>query len=116
MIFKREMALENYRKENVPKLPSRLNCVYATTEEGISYWKNNLVDNDLEVFEIDVENEPFETNEQLLPRETLSYMGIYNSAYHYWNPNIKSKMKQTNEYLVQGRVKILKKVGEINRK
>ena len=109
---------ENYRLENASNLPSRLHSLYVTTEEGLSYWCNLLIDNDLEVFKVDVANEPFVTNEQFLPSEELTYQESYNLSKNYWYPKFNKQNIDTasNEYLVQGRVRILKKVDEIKKK
>ena len=115
-IFKREMALENYRKDNYPNLPSRLHSLFVTTEQGISYWKDRLIDNDLEIFKLDVVDTPFITNEQYLPYENLNYGDSYQAASGYWHPSLKDDYEFTREYLVQGKVKILEKVDEISKK
>ena len=41
-MFKRETALENYRKNNFNFLPSRLHSIYLTDEKGVSYWIDAL--------------------------------------------------------------------------
>lgn len=115
-IFKREMALEAYRSDNTPNLPSRMHSLYVTTKDGVEYWKNLLIDGDLEIFKLDIAEEPFIANEQLLPTEELSYQDTYKEAAKYWHPKLKNKNPLYNEYLVQGRVRVLKKVSEINRK
>ena len=58
-IFKREMAMENFRCNNNIKAPSRLHCVYATDEAGIRHWNQILNDGDIEVFRIETIEEPF---------------------------------------------------------
>lgn len=114
-IFKREMAIENFRKDNKQELPSRLHCLYATTENGINYWRENLIDGDLEVFRIGALSEPFITSEIFIPSEDCNYDQMYNGAFRYWNPKLKNMQEDTFEYLVQGKVKILEKVDEIRR-
>lgn len=114
-IFKREMAMENFRKDNNPKLPSRLHCVYATTENGINYWKERIIDNDIDIFKIEVLDEPFITSEKFIPNESNNYEEMYNSSFRYWNPKYKNIPEKTFEYLVQGKVKILEKVAEIKK-
>lgn len=69
-VFKREMAMENFRKDYFDRLPGRLHCLYATTERGIKYWK----------------------------------------------PRFRSVSEECSEYLVQGRVNVLEKVGEIKKR
>lgn len=115
-IFKRELAMENFRKDNNKNQPSRLHCLYATTEEGISFWQNQIIDGNLDIFRIEVLDKPFKTNEVFIPSESSTYEEMYNSSYRYWNPKFKNVPEERSEYLVQGRVKILEKVGEIKKK
>ena len=114
-IFKREMALEAYRKDNTPTLPSRMHSLYVTTKDGVDYWQSLLIDGDLDVYKLDIAEEPFIGNEQLLPSEELSYQDTYKQAAKYWHPKLKKVNPLYNEYLVQGRVRVLKKVLEIKR-
>lgn len=117
-LFKREMAMENFRKDNGYFLPSRLSCIYATDEEGIDYWKKSLSDGSLDIFRIDCMDEVFKTNEIFIPKESLGYEQLYKDSYKYWNPkfkNISENEKMRVEYLVQGKVKVLEKVGEIRK-
>lgn len=115
-VFKRELAMENFRKDNNKNQPSRLHCLYATTEEGISFWQNQIIDGDLDVFRIEVIDKPFKTNEVFIPSESSTYEEMYNSSYRYWNPKFKNVPEECSEYLVQGRVKVLEKVEEIKKK
>ena len=112
-MFKREMAMEEYRKDHNPSLPSRMHCIYALEEKDIPIWSQKLVDGDLEVFRIETLEEPFKTSEQLIPVEHLSYKDYYDASYNYWNPH---KADINCEYLVKGKVKVKEKVDEIKRK
>ena len=112
----REMALEEYRKENCIELPSRMHSLFACTEEGISFWSGALIDDDVEVYRIDVFDEPFLSNEYLLPDEELNYGDKIKASYKYFHPSKKDLNPRTNEYLVQGKVKVLEKVAEIKNK
>ena len=111
-VFKRELALENFRKYFAQSLPSRLDCLYVTTEQSVNYWRNQLLDGDLDVFRIATMDEPFKTKEKFIPNESLNYEEMYNSSLKYWKP----KLKNASEYLIQGKVKILEKVEEIKKK
>ena len=115
-IFKREIAMENFRRDNNKNQPSRLHCLYATTEEGISFWQNQIIDGDLDIFRIDIMDEPFKTNEVFIPSESSTYEEMYNSSYRYWNPKFRNVPEECLEYLIQGKVKVLEKVGEIKKK
>ena len=114
-IFKRETAMENYRKDNNKELPSRQHCLYATTESGIEYWKNKIIDGDIDIFRIETLEEPFKTSEIFIPDESSTYEEMYNSSFRYWNPKFKNIPEETSEYLVKGKIKILEKVDEIKR-
>lgn len=107
--------MEDFRKKNKPELPSRIHCIYATTENGLEYWTNTLRDNDLDIFKIETAEEPFRTDEQLIPDESFSYEEMYNNSFKYWNPKAKNISEETAEYLIKGRIKILEKVDEIKR-
>ena len=112
----REMAMEEYRKENCINLPSRLHSLYACSEEGIDFWATQIRDNDVDIYRIDVFDEPFLSNEALLPAEELCYGDKVKASYKYFKPNKKDLNPITNEYLVQGKVKVLEKVKEIKNK
>ena len=106
----REMAMEEYRKNNCPEIPSRLHSLFACSEEGIGFWNEKIYDNDTQIFKIEVDEEPFVSNEQLLPIEGLSYGDKIDASYSYFHPRKKDLDPETNEYLVQGKVKILERI------
>ena len=109
-MFKRETALENYRKDNNLLLPSRLHTIYLTDEKGIEYWIKALGAIEYNLYRVEVTGDIFKTNEQLIPDEKLNYKGVYEKAYDYWHPNFEKVPNYTNEYLVRGKVKILEKI------
>lgn len=115
-LFKREMAMENFRCNNNIKAPSRLHCVYATDEDGIRHWNQILNDGDIEVFRIETIEEPFKTSEIFIPDESGNYEEMYKNSYRYWNPKLKNIDEDRNEYLVKGKIKILEKVDEFKNK
>lgn len=108
--FKRETAMEAYRKDKGYNYPSRLHSVYLTDEAGVDSWIEKLGKEDLQLFRVMVEGNIFKTNEIFIPNETLPYEIAYNESYHYWNPNFKKAPKDSNEYLVQGKIKVLEKI------
>ena len=110
--MKREISIEEYRKEFEETKPSRLHCLYACNEEGIN-WLNTLKTDFCDIYRIDPIDEPFRTNEQLLPEETSSFIESYNACKRYFNPRKKDFNGASDEYLVQGKVKLLEKVYEI---
>jgi hypothetical protein len=109
----RELAMEEFRKNNCPDKPSRLHSLYACNEEGLRFWLGQIHDGESDIYRIDVEQEPFVTNEELLPAESLSYGNKIQASYKYFNPKKKDLNGVTDEYLVQGRVKLLEKIGEV---
>ncbi|MBE6161262.1 MAG: DUF2441 domain-containing protein [Firmicutes bacterium] len=113
--LKRELSVEDYRKDNFPDKPSRLHAMYACNEEGINYWTNIIGMIDADIYRIDACDEVFHTNEQLLPFEESTYRESYALASRYFNPRKKDFNLYQDEYLIQGRVRILEKVEEIRR-
>ena len=110
-IAKREMAMEEYRKNNTPDRPSRIHSLYACNDEGLEYWINTLENgNHIEAFRIDPIEEPFQTNEQLLPDEKLAFEDMVTASMRYFNPRKKDIGISSDEFLVKGKVKILEKV------
>ena len=109
----REQAMEEYRKENCISLPSRLHSLFACGEEGLDFWSQHIIDNDVDVFKIKVYDEPFLSNEALLPSDILNYGEKVESSYNYFHPQKEDLNPLTDEYLVQGKVKILEKVMEV---
>lgn len=114
-VFKREMAMEQFRKDNNIELPSRMHCLYALDEDSLDYWKNNLRDGDLELFRIDAMDVVFKTSEQFIPMEQLDYKTFYDASYSYWNPNLSKVKSSSCEYLIKGKVKILEKLDEFKK-
>jgi hypothetical protein len=108
-----EMAYETCRQNSCPDAPSRLHSLYACNEEGLRFWLGQIHDGESDIYRIDVEQEPFVTNEELLPAESLSYGNKIQASYKYFNPKKKDLNGVTDEYLVQGRVKLLEKIGEV---
>lgn len=110
LIFKREQALELYRQNFCPNLPSRLHSFYLCDKESLEYWMDTLKGDSKHVFEVEVSGNIFKTNEQLLPDEILSYEETYKDAKRYWEPVITPDISDKNEYLVQGEINVLKRV------
>lgn len=111
--FKRETAMENYRLNYNKNLPSRLHSIYLTDEDGIDAWMKKFGNSKLTLYRVEAEGNIFKTNEQLIPDERDPYKSFYDEAYNYWNPNFKVVPKDSNEYLVQGKVKILETIKTI---
>lgn len=111
--FKRETALEDCRKDNFPSLPSRLHSLFLTEEDMIEHWASILEqDNrkEVSVYRVEIEHDPFKTNEQLLPNENGSYIDVYREAKRYWTAKKDNSRAYVPEYLYQGHVKVLERV------
>lgn len=109
--FKRENSLENFRLNKFSNLPSRLHSVYLTDEKGIDTWIEKFGNAKLTLYRVEEEGTIFKTNEQLIPDERLTYQEAYDAFYRYWNPNFKKVPENTNEYLAQGKIKVLEKIN-----
>ena len=112
-LFRREEALENYRKDNLSHLPSRLHSMFLCDNDGIEYWQDVISQNDkieTETYRVLASGDIFKTNEQLLPSEILTYQETYQQAFKYWNPKFKNLPNYTNEYLIRGKIKVLEKI------
>lgn len=108
--FKREQALEAYRLQNASAKPSRLHSVYLTDEKGIEFWIKNFGAKDLELYRVEAEGNIFKSSDYLMPDEKYSYEKTFNESYKYWNPDFSKIEEDRNEYLVQGKVKVLEKI------
>lgn len=116
--FKREAGLEDCRKDNFSTLPSRLHSIYLCDKDGLEYWTDTISMNrtkDVSVFRVLADGNIFKSNEQLLPLETCTYGQTYSGAFRYWNPKFDNIHCYANEYLVQGRVKVLECVKKIEK-
>ncbi len=110
-----ERALEEYRINNCIELPSRLHSLFACSLDGIEYWTQRITDDNVDIYEIEVPDNIFVSNSHLLPNRSLPYSEQIEQAESYFNPNKWDLEKESIEYLVQGKVKILKKVDEIRK-
>ena len=80
----REMAMEEYRKENCSQLPSRMHSLFACSSDGIEYWSTQIHDSDADIYRIDAFDEPFVSNDGLLPDEGLCYGDKIQASYRYY--------------------------------
>ena len=114
-INNRELAMEEYRKDNCIELPSRLHSLFACSEEGVRFWTSQIRDNSIDILRIDAMDDVFVSNSNLLPDESLVYGDKIIASYKYFHPKKKDLKPNTNEYLIQGKVRVLEKVDEILR-
>ncbi len=111
--FKREAALEDCRRDFDIYLPSRLHSVYLCDRDGLEYWMDTLKacsPNGFSAYKVLATGKIFKTNEQLLPDEEICYSEAYNQGFRYWAPEFDNVPGYTNEYLAQGKIKVLNKI------
>ena len=110
-----ELAYERCRETNFSDRPSRLHSMFACSEEGIQYWLNEMKSKRVDVYQIEVEQEPFLTNPSLLPDSHLYLCDKVIAARKYFNPVGIREDDHTNEYLVRGRVILKDKIMEVRK-
>ncbi len=108
-IYNRELALERYRAEHYPQLPSRLHSPWFCDESGLAHWKKQLGENcKLKLFRVSLDGELFCSNDYWLPNKKLCVEQMYKEAALYWNPPYIGE--DDREYLFQGKVKVLEQL------
>ena len=108
-LFTGEKALEEVRKKEFNNYPSRKHCLFLVDESDIKYWYSELKENKLELFKVSVNGEIFKFNAECLPDRDLTYKENINKSKKYWKSE--NKYSNKNEYLFQGKVKILEKIN-----
>ena len=110
---KREMILEEVRREKYSDKPSRYNCMWLTDEECISSWILLLdaKEGNYSINEMELDGNIFVSTDELLPNTIHKTVDMYNEAHEYWNPTkeqLESSIKR--EYLFEGYAKVKRKV------
>lgn len=109
-IYKREMALENYRKDFCPHLPSRLNSIWVADSIQLDFWKNEL-HRDNCLFKLSLTGNLFKSSDEFIPDDHLDAIESYQASEKYWNPVFSTQGEEERaEFLFQGKVKILEKI------
>ena len=112
-VFKREMALEECRKQFFPELPSRLHSIWVTDEKQLPFWREQLEENDIELFELQLNGNLFKSSDKFIPNDYLKMYEINELAKKYWDPIFTTEEEENKaEYLFQGNVKVLRKVNK----
>ena len=110
-----EMAYETCRQRISPTSPSRLHSLYACSEKGVAYWDSIMKPKKADVFKIQVSDDVLLTNPSFLPKDDMELYNKVIEAREYFRPtNVEDK--ESNEYLVRGKVLIGEKVHEIRRR
>ncbi len=104
-----ELALEEVRRKYYPNIVSRKQAIWVCSDKQLKYWNNGLPGK-RDLFEVMITGDMFKTSAALLPKLGLSYNETLEQAHEYWNPDISKCEEETIEYLVKGKIKVLKKV------
>lgn len=111
-IYNRENALEEYRKQHFPNLPSRLHSIWLTDDIGKDFWKKSLGENTIS-YKVLVSGNLFKSSHEFIPDDRLNVKEMYDSSEYYWNPIFKNELEERHtEYLFQGKLKILEKIKQ----
>ena len=112
-IFLREFGLEKYRAMYHPELPSRFHSIWVCNKAGAETWRQILMQEgaELELLELELNGTLFKTSDEFFPPHGFSYLGTFNSADRYWEPDFSQKHdRKLVEYLFQGNVRVIKKI------
>ena len=110
-IYNRELMLEKYRKENNPKLPSRLHSIWLADKESLSFWKGQF-SGKLKLYRVSITGELVKSSDDFIPDDELTAKEMYEASSNYWNPTFKEEDLCKAEYLFQGKVKVLEKINK----
>lgn len=110
--LQRELVLEQVRKELYPRLVSRKNAIWLCEKRQLKFWLTQLKkeQGELDLFKVIVNGEIFISNDALLPDDSASIIQMYEQAKEYWNPDLTKVDESKNEYLFQGKLKVLEKI------
>lgn len=86
-MYNRELMLEKYRKENNPKLPSRLHSIWLADKESLNFWKEQLNGGrNLTLYRVSVTGNLFKSSDSFIPDDELTAKEMYQVSSKYWNP------------------------------
>lgn len=107
-IIRREIALEEIRKEKYPEIISRFHCVWLCDEKTLPYWLGQLPG---KVFRVSATGVIFESSDNFLcGEEEREYDEIKKDCYKYWEAPFKTEMDYySKEILFQGKIKVLER-------
>jgi len=111
-IYNRECALEKYRLDHYPDLPSRKHSLWLTNKKGLKHWEKIFLKKlKIEIYKVSVTGKLFKSSDNFLPDDELTVKEMYDDSERYWNPAFKTnKDEREAEYLFQGKVKIIEKI------
>lgn len=112
-MYNRELMLEQYRKENNPKLPSRLHSIWLADKESLNFWKKQFkVNRKLVLYRVSITGNLFKSSDSFIPDDELTAKEMYEASSKYWNPVFSEDDLCKAEYLFQGKVKVLEKINK----
>ena len=112
-MYNRELMLEKYRKENNPKLPSRLHSIWLADKESLNFWEGQLNGRrKLKLYRVSVTGNLFKSSDSFIPDDELTAKEMYQVSSKYWNPVFSEDDLCKAEYLFQGKVKVLEKINK----
>ena len=112
-MYNRELMLEKYRKENNPKLPSRLHSIWLADKESLNFWEGQLNGRrKLKLYRVSVTGNLFKSSDSFIPDDELTAKEMYEASSTYWNPVLSEEDLCKAEYLFQGKVKVLEKINK----
>ena len=113
-VFKREIALEYIRNTKYENLPSRKNSIWVTDDEGIQFWSKSLSKigdgKDLKLYKVSLTGTIFMTSDYYILDDNYLFEHSIRASDNYWNPNFSKIKGDRNEYLFQGKIKILESI------
>ena len=104
-MYNRELMLEQYRKENNSKLPSRLHSIWLADKESLNFWKEQLNGGrNLTLYRVSITGNLFKSSDSFIPDDELTAKEMYEVSSKYWNPVFSEDDLCKAEYLFQGKV------------
>ena len=107
-IFRREIALEEIRKEKYPGIISRFHCVWLCDDTTLPYWIGQIPG---KIYRVSATGIIFESSDNFLcGEEEREYDEIKKDCYKYWEAPFKTDMDYlTKEILFQEKIKVLER-------
>lgn len=101
----REIVLESYRKNHKPELPSRWNCIWLCSGEGVDYWVNALQISDYKVYRVQVSGACHVSLDEHLYSDILNVDQYFEMAQRYWKGQ--ASISPDSEIIFNGKLTVL---------
>lgn len=107
-VFRREIALEEVRKNEFPHLMSRYHCIWLCDDISLKYWSSQLPG---DVFLVNASGIIFESSDNYLYTDMLDYDELKVRCRNYWTSafNCEEDINR-KEILFQGKIKVLERI------